>query len=177
MFDKTFVSLGPMKKLYLVRHAKSSWDDYSLPDEKRPLNNRGLRDAPVMAKILAGKAPDLSWLITSPAKRARSTAKYFCKALDIPKKYLNKDSRLYHAAPLEIMNVVKEIEDDIDEAAIFGHNPGMTEFLNRYADANVDNLPTCGIGIIHFDVNRWQDADVKKGVMTEFLYPKKYGLL
>ena len=165
-----------MKKLYIVRHAKSSWDNYALPDEKRPLNRRGKRDAPVMAEVLARKAPQLNWLLTSPAKRARATSKYFRKALGISKERLLKDERLYHASSHEIMSVVKEIDDKITEAAVFGHNPGMTDFLNRFTDIYIDNLPTCGVAMIGFDVENWKDLDTKLGKMIEFIYPKKLGL-
>jgi phosphohistidine phosphatase len=166
-----------MKKLYLVRHAKSSWDDYSLEDAMRPLNDRGSRDAPAMAKILSDRAPQLSWLITSHAKRAKSTAARFRKALHLDKNKLVKDARLYHASPAQIINVIKDIDNEIDEVALFGHNPGMTDFLNRYTDGFVDNMPTCGIAILSFDINNWNEVDSKIATMTDFLYPKMFGLL
>ncbi|NND35239.1 MAG: histidine phosphatase family protein [Saprospiraceae bacterium] len=165
-----------MKKLYLVRHAKSSWDDYTLPDEKRPLNSRGKRDAPVMAGVLTRKAPELAWLVSSPAKRAYTTAKVFAKDLGLTKEKLNRDARLYHASAHQIMHVIKETDDTIDEVAVFGHNPGMTDFLNRYTDGYVDNIPTCGLAIIHFDVEKWSGSDSKPGKLVEFLYPKMLGL-
>ena len=129
-----------------------------------------------MAKVLARKAPKLNWLLSSPAKRARATARHFCKALGIEKGKLNKDARLYHAASHEIMDVIKEIDNNIDEAALFGHNPGMTDFLNRYTDGYVDNIPTCGVAIIDFDVDKWNETDSKPGKLIEFLYPKMLGL-
>ncbi len=166
-----------MKMLYLVRHAKSSWDDYALSDEKRPLNERGKRDAPIMARMLYSKDPGIELFITSPAKRARSTAKIFVETYSAENPAYEKDSRLYMASPGQILKVVQEINDNFHTVAIFGHNPGMTDFLNRFSNGQVDNVPTCGIAKIIFDLESWQDVMAGKGRMTEFYYPKMFGLL
>lgn len=172
---QTFVLLSTMKKLYLVRHAKSSWDDYSLMDEERPLNERGKRDAPVMAQLISDRHPGIQSLVTSPAKRALATAKVFRKTLKLGKKQMEKDARLYLATPSAILSVVKNLADELDQVAIFGHNPGMTDFLNRYSNGFVDNVPTCGVARIDFDVASWKD--VEQGTMAFFYYPKMIGLL
>ena len=164
-----------MKKLYLVRHAKSSWDDYSLMDEERPLNERGKRDAPVMAQLIRDRHPGIQLLVSSPAKRAYDTAKIFRQALDLDKKHLVKDERLYLASPSTIFSVVQKIDNKMDKVALFGHNPGLTDFLNRFSNGFVDNVPTCGVAGVDFDVENWSEID--QGTMAFFYYPKMIGLL
>lgn len=166
-----------MKKLYLVRHAKSSWDDYSLSDEKRPLNERGKRDAPVMAKLLKDQSADIQLMISSTAKRAMATAKVFKKTFDIDKSKFLKTDQLYLASTSAILEVVRKIDDDYDCIALFGHNPGLTDFVNRFSDKMVDNVPTCGIARIEFNVDSWSAIESERGELTSFLYPKMIGLL
>ncbi|MBK8504092.1 MAG: histidine phosphatase family protein [Saprospiraceae bacterium] len=165
-----------MKKLYLVRHAKSSWDDYMLSDEKRPLSERGKRDAPAMAKMLSEKDPDLEYLVSSPAKRALETAKIFRKAFNLSRKRLDEDSRLYHASPSIITEVIQNVDDQYRSVAIFGHNPGMTDFLNRFSDASIDNIPTCGVAIIDVGIDSWKEFSSERGKLLAFYYPKMFGL-
>lgn len=166
-----------MKKLYLVRHAKSSWDDYTLMDEERPLNERGKRDAPVMAQLLKDKESGIEFIITSTAKRARMTAKVFRKILGIDKKKVEKSDRLYLASPSGILDVLQTVDDQYSTVAIFGHNPGLTDFVNRFSDQLIDNVPTCGIARIDFDVDSWKDIQEEEGDLGAFYYPKMLGLL
>ncbi len=165
-----------MKSLYLIRHAKSSWADYSLPDDKRPLNKRGKRDAPLMAGILAGKSPGIEYILTSHAKRARKTAKYFREALNLDKGNVKKEPRFYHAAPEQILSLVNAIDLDSDIVAVVGHNPGMTDFVNQFSDGYIDNLPTCAIAQINYDVDQWKNVGLEKGKLVEIIYPKMFGL-
>lgn len=174
---QVFVLLYIMKKLYLVRHAKSSWDDYTLMDEERPLNERGKRDAPAMAELLKEKESDIQFMITSTAKRARATAKVFRKVLGLSKDRVLKSERLYLASPSGILDVLHGLEDVYDTVAIFGHNPGLTDFVNRFSDQLVDNVPTCGIARIDFDVDSWREIQDEEGDLTAFYYPKMPGLL
>lgn len=173
---QTFVLLRIMKKLYLVRHAKSSWDDYMLADEKRPLSDRGKRDAPFMARMLCEKDPDVEYMVTSPAKRALETAKVFRKAFGLKKSSLEKESLLYHASPSMIADVVQKLDDQYSCLAIFGHNPGMTDFLNRFSDGSIDNIPTCGMARIDFEIDSWKEVSFERGRLMAFYYPKMFGL-
>jgi phosphohistidine phosphatase len=165
-----------MKKLYLVRHAKSSWDDYLLTDKKRPLSERGKRDAPAMAGMLRDKDPDLEYIVSSPAKRALETAKIFRKAFNLSKERMDKDSRLYLASPSTIVEVIQSVDDQYQSLAIFGHNPGMTDFLNRFSAAAIDNIPTCGVARIDIDIDFWKKFSFESGKLVAFYYPKMFGL-
>jgi phosphohistidine phosphatase len=165
-----------MKTLYVVRHAKSSWDDSSLADFDRPLNERGKADAPRMGKRLKEKeiAPD--FLLSSPAKRAHSTAKRIAEALNFPKDNIKTDRKLYHADADEILDVVRGIPDKHNSVFIFGHNPGLTDFVNTMIHDRkefIDNVPTCGIVAFNIPVDSWKKMEFGKGDFLFFDYPKK----
>lgn len=163
-----------MKALFIIRHAKSSWDASNIDDFERPLNDRGKRDAPRMGKRLKEKDihPDL--LLSSPAKRALSTAKRIAKALKYPKDNIKTDRRLYHADEETMLAVVQELKDSQDVVMIFSHNPGLTEFVNSLMDGQlvIDNVPTCGIVAFQFNSESWKDVDWGKGKLLFFDYPK-----
>lgn len=164
-----------MKTVYLIRHAKSSWDDDSLSDFDRPLNERGKIDAPRMGKRLKEKnfTPDL--LLSSPAKRAHSTAKRIAEALGYPKDKIKTDQALYHADEEEILNVIRSMNDKNDCIVLFGHNPGLTDFVNSMNNDRkryIDNIPTCGIAGFQFSVNAWKQIDFGKGDLILYDFPK-----
>lgn len=163
-----------MKTLYIVRHAKSSWADPDQNDFERPLNDRGKRDAPRMGKRLKEKgiAPDV--LITSPAKRAKSTAKRIAKVLEYPKEKIVSVRKLYHASEEEILTVVQSLKEKHDHVMMVGHNPGLTDFVNALIDqsTDIDNMPTCGIVAVSFPATLWKDVNWGKGHFLFFDYPK-----
>ncbi len=162
-----------MKTLYIVRHAKSSWDDPHLDDYDRPLNNRGKQNAPEMGKYLAksGVQPDL--IISSSAKRAFSTAKKIVKELRYDQKEIVKTRDLYLASIGTTLKIIRQVEDSINSLMIFGHNPGWTDLTNYLSNAYIDNVPTCGVVAIEFDINHWVEVDKGKGKLLFFEYPKK----
>src|SRR5688572_28064890 len=128
-----------MKKLYIVRHAKSSWGDFTTPDFDRPLNDRGKKDAPEMAKRLLDKGAAIDIFISSPAKRAKSTCKAFCKVYDRDKDEIMFVDELYHASVETFNKVLSAIDDKWDAAIIFSHNPGITDFVNTLVnDVSID---------------------------------------
>jgi phosphohistidine phosphatase len=162
-----------MKMLYVIRHAKSSWDDPLLDDFDRPLNKRGERDAPRMGKRLKEKhvVPDL--MLTSPANRASTTCREIANVLEYSQEKIKTDRSLYHAEDEEILKIIKNISDKHNVVLIFGHNPGLTEFVNRLTDTFIDNIPTCGIAACSLEITSWKDADWKKANVDFFDYPKK----
>lgn len=165
-----------MKTLYLIRHAKSSWDDPELGDFERPLNKRGKKDAPNMAKRLKEKRVTPDRMISSPATRALDTCKEFAKILDFNKDKIKTEKRLYHASEDQLLTVVRELKDrelDDDEVVIlFGHNPGLTEFANMLMNESIDNIPTCGVVKAHLKIDRWKDASFGCGELEFFDFPK-----
>ncbi len=145
-----------MRTLFLIRHAKSSWDNPGLRDFNRPLNERGLHDAPKMAQALAKKGlrPDL--LVSSPAKRALSTALFFAKALGVEEESVVQEQDIYEAAPAEILRIISRLPDDARTVMLFGHNPTLTDVANRFSNDFIDNIPTCGIVQIESNADSWK---------------------
>ena len=132
-----------MKEVFLIRHAKSSWDRPSLSDRDRPLNTRGKRDAPFMSGMLADLFPSMDLIISSPAKRALTTAKYFASTYQIPKKEIKIVDNLYHGDPSDITQAIQSTDEKYYRIAIFGHNPGWTYFANLVPNVRIDNIPAC----------------------------------
>lgn len=163
-----------MKTLYLIRHAKSSWKDSSLPDIDRPLNSRGKRDAPFMGKVLFQKDVQPDLLVSSPAKRARKTAVAFARALDYPKAQIQIDPAIYEASIEDLFKVIRAWADDLSSVLLFGHNMTYTMLANLYANPSLDNVPTTGIVAIQFEINKWDAVTTHNGQMLFFEYPKKY---
>jgi len=161
-----------MKHLFLVRHAKSSWDDPSVADFDRPLNIRGKNDAPEMAKRLADKKIKLGALISSPAKRARQTCKYFAKEFDFKKKDILTEPGLYEAGVENFYKVVESLKNKWDNVAIFSHNPGITYFANSLTQTHIDDMPTCSVFAIKINKDEWKDFRNAEKEFWFFDYPK-----
>jgi phosphohistidine phosphatase len=161
-----------MKTLILVRHAKSSWDDPSLNDYERPLNNRGKRDAPMMADRLHERGIKLDSLVSSPARRARKTAEQFARRYKKKNGRLEFKTELYMAGDDAFNQVIEKLNDDDDCVALFSHNPGITDFANSLTDARVDNIPTCGMFAVTVEAKKWNKfRDARKDFLF-FDYPK-----
>lgn len=163
------------KLLYLVRHAKSSWDDNSLSDRERPLNARGERDAPEMGRRLAaqGHVPDA--IISSPARRALATARHIARASGRDPDSVVQDEGLYLAAPGAMLKRIERVDDDCDSLMLVGHNPGMTHLLNHLADAGVANMVTGAVAVIAFDMVSWGEVQIVAGELVGYDYPKGPG--
>ena len=113
-------------------------------------------------------------LISSSAVRAFTTAKFFAKALGMTEDDVYYEESLYLAGEYEALKVIQTAPDDYDTLFIFGHNPGFTYLANRLCDADIENVPTCGVVCITFDVDSWKDVNFGKGALKFFEYPKKY---
>ena len=164
-----------MKQLLLVRHAKSSWDDPSLSDFDRPLNDRGKKDAPEMAKRLSDKKIEFDAFVSSPAKRARQTCKYFAKEFDFKKNKIVEEPRLYEATEASFYEVVKSLKNKWDCVALFSHNPGITSFANSLTTTRVDDMPTCGVFAVQVDIKKWKDFREAKKEFLFLDYPRNEG--
>jgi phosphohistidine phosphatase len=161
-----------VKRLYIVRHAKSSWEDPMLDDFSRPLNDRGKRDAPKMGKRLKEKKimPDL--LLSSPARRALATCKRIAEVIGYDEDKIKTERNLYHASETQMLEVVQSLKDKHAVVMIFGHNPGLTTFVNELGNQHFDNVPTCGVAAYDFEVANWKDVNFAKGKLLFFDYPK-----
>jgi phosphohistidine phosphatase len=163
-----------MKNVYFVRHAKSSWEDSSLSDIERPLNPRGLRDAPFMAKMLKNKNVQADLIISSPAERALTTAKYFAKEMGVAPDKIDVNNIVYGAYPEDVIQLIKKADDSVETIMVFGHNPTFTSLVNRFTEDYIANVPTCGIVKVEADIDSWSTFGEANVVQTEFYYPKQY---
>ena len=161
-----------MKTLFLVRHAKSSRDDPLLPDRDRPLNERGMRDAPKVGAQLAKRdaRPDL--IVSSPARRALATAEIFAGKLDYRLKDIVVEDRLYAATPDGLLAVVHELDDGVKRVMLFGHNPELTELAHRLS-ARIDDMPTCAVVEFAFDTRSWLNVGVQEPAKVTLHHPRE----
>ncbi|MFN0035857.1 MAG: SixA phosphatase family protein [Saprospiraceae bacterium] len=163
-----------MRTLYLVRHAKSSWGNPGLRDHDRPLNERGLHDAPQMAQLLAaqGVQPDL--LVSSPAKRALTTALFFAEAFKIAAEDVRCEKDIYEAFPQEILRIVSELPESAQTVLLFGHNPTFTEVANHFSEDDfIENVPTCGIVKITSSAASWNEFYEGNSKVAACYFPKE----
>jgi phosphohistidine phosphatase len=161
-----------MKRVLIVRHAKSSWDDISVPDFDRPLNDRGKHDAPMMAKRLAGQKVDIDAFISSPAKRAKKTASLFAKEFGQHKHDLILVDALYHAGVEEFYQAIEQAPNKAKTIALFSHNPGITDFVNTLTDTRVDDMPTCAVFAVKAPIEKWSEFRDARREFWFFDFPK-----
>lgn len=162
-----------MKTLYLVRHAKSSWDYPELDDIDRPLSKRGKKNAPEMGKRLAARNILPQILVTSPAKRAKSTARRIADEIGFPHEAIASEDRLYLASVDDIIEIIRQSDNTAGSLMLFGHNPGFTDTANRLCGSDIYNIPTCGIAAISFNIDDWQAVEPGGGQLLFFDFPKK----
>ncbi len=162
-----------MKVLTIVRHAKSSWKDASLSDRERPLNRRGERDAPVMARRILRHGIRPSLIISSPAVRAWTTAKVVAAELNYPREFLQREPGLYLASLDQLLDVIIAQDDGFNSLMLFGHNPGLTDLVNYVQPGLTHNLPTAGVVSVGLHQDDW---NLYEQPATELLihdWPKK----
>ncbi len=160
-----------MKKyIYIIRHAKSSWTDPLIADHDRPLDSRGLRDAPVMADVLKQSGYVIDKIVSSTANRARTTAGYFAETYGLE---IELENQLYHGTPDHYMDVMQVQPETVMALAMFGHNPGITWLANLLKNNVIDNVPTCGIIIcsVNSDI-LWQNIEWNDITLVSILTPK-----
>lgn len=161
-----------MKTLYLLRHAKSGWDDASLTDQERPLEPRGERDAAKMSKRWSQlhEKPDL--IMSSPAVRALATAKIVARGLEYKTQKITVEERLYAATAESLIDVIEALDDKLGRVMLVGHNPGFTELAHHF-NSNVTHMPTCALAEFRFEVGSWAGIGQARPVHTTFDSPKQ----
>lgn len=160
-----------MKTLYLLRHAKSSWDDGRLSDFERPLNERGRQTAPFMGELMRerGLVPEI--VVSSPAKRARQTAGLVADSAELAGEIVF-DERIYEASPQRLLDVVTALDDGYGSAMLVGHNPGIEGFI-RYLSGDVQPMPTAALAKISLDTEHWADTSAGLGKIEVIIRPKE----
>ncbi len=161
-----------MKSLLLIRHAKSSWD-LDVEDFDRPLNHRGQKDAPLMAERLIKKEIVVDRFVSSPAKRALTTAAFFAEAYGKKFKEISTIASLYEPTIEAFYNAIEEFDDNLKTIAVFSHNPTITNFANQLTCVRIDEMPTCAIFAVNADVKKWKEFTIVKKEFWFFDYPKQ----
>lgn len=163
-----------MKNLYLLRHAKSSWDDPDLKDFERPLNNRGLSDIPVIADRFNARHASIDCIVCSPAMRTKTTARLFAEAIAYKGDGIISNPGLYFAGVGMFLKATSLMDETFESAMLVGHNPAITEFANAMTGESIENIPTCGLVHMTMEIDNWADVSLGVATMIEFDFPKKY---
>jgi len=163
-----------MKTLYILRHAKSSWEFEELSDHDRPLNKRGRNDAPLMGRELSsrGVLPDL--IVSSPAVRAITTATLVGKEMGYDPDDIIIDERIYGADKNVLLEVAQETPAEHESVMLVGHNEAITDFANMLSPEVVGSIPTTGVVALSFDCESWYDISRENAEFLFFDFPKNY---
>ena len=163
-----------MKIINVLRHAKSSWDDYSLKDIERPLNKRGIKSCKVMAAEILATGCNFKNIFVSPAVRTQQTIANISKNLPKTNIKWNTEKSFYHMSELALFNWCQKLSDDFNEIMIVGHNPTMTYFSDYLSKTNIHHVPTCAFVRLELNINDWQDLTNNSANLTAFLKPKMF---
>lgn len=161
-----------MKTLIVVRHAKSSWAVVGQEDIDRPLNDRGKKEAPEMAKRLKDKGLKVDLFVSSPAKRAKKTAKIFAEVLKQDKNDLLLVPTLYEPSLEAFYEALKTLDNKHSVVSLFSHNPGITQFVNTLTSVRTDDMPTCSIFAVEASTDSWENFRESPKQFLFFDYPK-----
>lgn len=161
-----------MKTLILVRHAKSSWDDPNLPDEARPLNARGKRDAPTMGKRLAARRVKVDLILSSPAVRAIKTARILAHELGYKLKSIVVDDRLYPGVVNDLLEIVHNLGNEVNRVMLVGHDPALSKLAHRLA-SDITHMPTCAVAEFTFNAKSWREVRKLTVAAVALDFPKK----
>ena len=161
-----------MKTLYIVRHAKSSWKVKDIPDEERPLLEKGKKRTKKIIDHFHDRDITINYLVTSHAVRALETAKMLAKGLNYPSDKIRIDKRLYHADSDELLNEFYDIPPRFSSVMLVGHNPALTNFVNLFIKPKIDWIPTSGVVGIEFDTDKWEEIVEAKSRLKFVIFPK-----
>jgi phosphohistidine phosphatase len=162
-----------MKTLYLIRHAKSSWDFPQLVDDERPLTEKGIKRTKKLGDYLVNNEILPEIFISSHANRAFHTAQIIAKKIGFPEKNIIIERSIYSAGIDNIFSVIFGITDNYNSVMLFGHNPAFTNLANYFFENKIDNLPTSGYVCIEFDTENWNEITNSKIIKTTVIFPKE----
>ncbi len=161
-----------MKTLYIVRHAKSSWEFPALPDFDRPLLEKGKKRTKRIIDYLLKQQVRLDLVISSSALRARETADYIARGIGYNPEDIKLDPSLYHADNELLFDQFLDLNDEIQSLMLVGHNPTLTNFVNNWLKPPIDWLPTSGVVCIEFETDRWEKIREASSYVKFVVFPK-----
>jgi phosphohistidine phosphatase len=163
-----------MKRLVLVRHAKSSWSDPGAADFDRKLNKRGKRDAPFMAEKLAERGVRADLIISSPAKRAKKTAQHMANGIGYESSKIYYTADAYSFSATDLFEIIRKIDDKYGEVLFVGHNFGITDLAEQLTGETLMSIPTAGIVSMISTITSWAEIRPHCATLQFFDFPKKY---
>lgn len=163
-----------MKKLYLIRHAKSSWKFRELRDFERPLKKSGVEDAYIMAEQVKKQITCPQYWISSPAKRALSTAKIFAEILNCPENQINVQKGIYASSVDEMKTLILGLPNETSTAVLFGHEPTLSYTCEFLSKRTFEKVPTSGVVALSFNVEQWEHITENSAHIDFFIYPKMF---
>ena len=169
-----------MLTLSLLRHAKSSWKNPSLPDHERPLAARGIADAPMMGRAMTERGIDPELVLCSSARRTVDTLSLVLPELKVEPKVVYEDA-LYHASAAEMLQMLREVQPGANRVMIVGHNPEIHRLAldligsgpKHIRDHLMEKYPTAGLVVINFTAGLWSSIDINSGALNLFLVPRE----
>jgi phosphohistidine phosphatase len=161
-----------MKKLYIIRHAKSSWKE-GLDDYDRGLKKRGKLNSPFMAEKLTSRGVKIDYIVSSSAKRTKKTTTLMNEVLGLDPTQIEFKKELYLASPKTIITEIQKTDDSVNELMVVAHNPGVTQVVNFLAKEHFENIPTASIACILFGIDSWSEIK-NNGKLGFFIYPKMF---
>lgn len=161
-----------MKTVYIVRHAKSSWDFPHLSDHERPLLEKGKKRTRLINDFLIKNKISADLIVSSHAVRAHETAKIIARAIDYPQDAIRIDRMIYHSNADRLIDQFYDLSNDFESVMLVGHNPTLTNFANHYLEEKIEWLPTSGVVCIEFDTDKWEDISMAKYRTIFTVYPK-----
>lgn len=161
-----------MKYLTLIRHAKPSWNNPSLTDFDRPLNKRGISDAPRVGTELEQAGISFDRVLCSDARRARQTLSLLRQGVAIDDDVIEYRPDMYGASAHHLLSCLAEQQDINSDIALVGHNPGMEDLANSLADEVVGAMSTCNVVQIGFDCDSWSDLSSASGKVALIIRPR-----
>jgi phosphohistidine phosphatase len=159
-----------MKTLFILRHAKSSWDNANLSDFDRPLNERGLKAAPLMGETMLENQFEPELILSSPAKRAEQTAVLVKRSANIAGE-IRYDERIYEATSARLLEVISEQKENAESILLVGHNPGL-EGLIRALTGEMQAMPTAALAVIDLEIDKWSEVKSASGKLKFLIRPK-----
>jgi phosphohistidine phosphatase len=162
-----------MKKLYLVRHAKSSQEDPGVNDFDRPLLDKGVKRTEKVIRFLKERNVKIDLMISSPAERALKTAVLMANGLGYPEDKIRLERKIYDGYYDRILDLIYSVPNDVDAVMIFGHNPTITHLSNLFLHPGIEPLPTTGTVCISFDTQKWESIPAVEPVREFVVFPKQ----
>jgi len=164
-----------MKKITFIRHAKSSWSFSNLSDIDRPLSLKGIKDAKIMGKLINKEKIDIDKIISSPAKRAYSTAELIASEIKYPINQIDINHEIYNSNTYDIFSIIKDIDSiKVNHITLIGHNPVFHNLIEILTDFNLKKLPTCSIVTLILSINKYSEIKEGIGKIYKLRFPKNF---